>query len=51
MLYKNLVSMVTRGTYDRESLMGKLDIYLLNNRLTEVQYQEIISLMGEKDKE
>lgn len=46
MLYKNLVKMITRGTYDKENLLGKMDIYLLNNRITEVEYNELTTLMG-----
>ncbi len=45
MLYKNLVKMFTRGTYEKEDLQSKMDIYLLNNRITEDQYNELVGLM------
>jgi len=45
MLYKNLVKMITRGTYDKEDLVSKMDIYLLNNRITESEYSELTTLM------
>ncbi|MDD3395289.1 MAG: hypothetical protein PHG19_11725 [Anaerotignum sp.] len=46
MIYKNLVKMITRGTYEKEDLLNKMDIYLLNNRITEEQYSELTALMG-----
>jgi hypothetical protein len=46
MLYKNLVKMVTRGSFVKEDLLSKMDIYLLNNRITEEQYSELVALMG-----
>ncbi len=46
MLYKNLAKMITRGTYEKEDLLSKMDIYLLNNRITEEQYSELVALMG-----
>ncbi len=45
MLYKNLVKMITRGTYDKEDLVSKMDIYLLNNRISESEYTELTALM------
>lgn len=45
MLYKNLVKMITRGSYDKEDLLSKMDIYLLNNRITQEQYTELVALM------
>lgn len=46
MLYKNLVKIITRGTYDKEDLLSKMDIYFLNNRITEEQYTELVALMA-----
>ncbi|MDD3040024.1 MAG: hypothetical protein PHO71_19450 [Bacteroides sp.] len=46
MLYKNLVKMITRGSYDKEDLLRKMDIYLLNNRITQEQYTELVALMA-----
>ncbi len=46
MLYKNLVKMITRGSFVKEDLLSKMDIYLLNNRITEEEYNELIALMG-----
>lgn len=45
MLYKNLVKMITRGTFEKEELTSKMDIYLLNNRISESEYTELLSLM------
>lgn len=45
MLYKNLVKVITRGTYDKDDLLKKMDIYLLYNRITNEQYEELVALM------
>lgn len=46
MIFKMLKTMVTRGTCDREDITKKMDVFLLNNRLTETEYNELIELMG-----
>ncbi len=46
MIYTLLKNKITRGTYDEEELKNKMDVYLLCNRITEEQYNELIALMG-----
>lgn len=46
MLYKNLIKMITRGTFEKEDLLSKMDMYLLNDRITEAEYNELMALMG-----
>jgi len=46
MTYARLKKLIENGTYDKESMMSKMDIFLLNNRITEEQYNELMALMG-----
>ena len=46
MIFKMLKAMVTRGAYDREDVTKKMDVFLLNNRITDAEYTELIELMG-----
>lgn len=46
MLFNMMKTMITRGTYDKEDMLKKMDVFLLNNRITEEQYTELVGLMG-----
>lgn len=46
MLYAQLETMITRGKYVKEDLMKKMDFYLLNDRITQAEYTELVALMG-----
>lgn len=46
MIYRMIKIMVTRGSYDKADLLNKLDVFLLNNRLTETEYTELVALIG-----
>ena len=46
MIYTLLKNKITRGTYDKTDLVNKMDTYLLFNRITEEQYNELMALMG-----
>ncbi|WP_352399388.1 hypothetical protein [Anaerotignum sp.] len=46
MLFNWIKTMVTRGTYDKQDMLKKMDLFLLNNRLTEAEYTELVTLMG-----
>lgn len=45
MIYKRLKTKIERGTYDKDDLLKKMDLYLLRNRITEEQYNELFELM------
>ena len=45
MIFTLLKNKITRGTYDKEDLKNKMDVYLLCNRITEEQYNELTVLM------
>lgn len=46
MLFNLMKTVITRGTYDKEDMLKKMDVFFLNSRITEEQYSELIVLMG-----
>lgn len=46
MTYARLKKLITKGAYEKEDLLNKLDVFLMANRITEEQYQELIGMMG-----
>ena len=36
MTYARLKKLISRGAYDKEDMMNKLDVFLMANRITEV---------------
>lgn len=51
MTYKLMKRIIQKGGYDRESVMQKLDVFLMADRITVEEYQELIELMGGADDE
>ena len=45
--YKNLRTLITLGRKSREEILTMMDIFLMNERITETQYNELIDLMDE----
>lgn len=46
MIYRLMKTMITRGTYDKADMLKKMDVFLLNNRISEEEYNELNTLMG-----
>ncbi len=46
MTYARLKKLIENGSYDRESMLSKLDVFLLASRITEEQYQELVGMIG-----
>lgn len=46
MTYKLMKRIITKGGYDRESTMMKLDVFLMADRITPEEYQELVEMMG-----
>ena len=46
MTYARLKKLITNGAYDKNNMMNKLDVFLMANRITEAQYEELVGLMG-----
>ena len=36
---------LSNGNYDKEDMQIKLDVFLLHNRITQEQYEELVDLM------
>lgn len=46
MTYKLMKRIIQKGGYDRESTLLKLDVFLMADRITAEEYQELVDLMG-----
>ena len=46
MTYARLKKLIENGAYDRESMLSKLDVFLLASRIIEEQYQELVGMIG-----
>lgn len=46
MTYARLKKLIENGAYDKENMLSKLDVFLMANRITEEQYQELVGLMA-----
>lgn len=46
MTYRLMKRIIERGGYDRNSTMDKLDVFLMADRITPEEYQELVELMG-----
>lgn len=44
-MYNICKKIILNGNYDKEDISKKLDIFLLKNKLTLEEYQELISLI------
>jgi len=43
-----LTKKIKSGSYDRDDLMPKLDVFLLKNRISKEKYEELVALMDAK---
>lgn len=49
MTYKLCLKIINKGTYGtKEEMKEKLDVFLLNNRITESEYNELIKRLDSK---
>ena len=47
MTYNICKRLIQNGNYEKEDMMMKLDVFLLNNRITKEQYEELIGLIND----
>ena len=45
MIYKLCKKVITNGNYGKNEMQTKLDVFLLCNRITEEQYEELVGLL------
>lgn len=49
MTYNLCKTVINKGTYGtKEEMCVKLDVFLLNNRVTQKEYNELVNLLEEK---
>ena len=46
MTYARMKKLIQNGTYNKEDMLNKLDVFLMANRITAEQYQELVDMMG-----
>lgn len=46
MIYKLCKKVILGSNYEKEDMQKKLDVYLLCNRITQEQYEELTNLMS-----
>lgn len=47
--YQMCKTLIEKGRYEKESMQSKLDLFLLGNRITEEEYNELVKMMNEKE--
>lgn len=45
MIYNMAKNLITGGRYEKEDMTNKLDVFLMFDRITVEQYQELLELM------
>lgn len=48
MTYAVCKRLIENSNFEKDDMLFKLDIFLLNNRITSEQYNELVGLMDEK---
>ena len=49
MTYKLMKRIIEKGKYDKESTMQKLDVFLMADRISVEEYQELTEMMEGRD--
>ena len=45
MIYKLCKKVIISGNYEKEDMQKKLDVYLLCDRITQEQYEELVNMI------
>lgn len=45
MTYTRLKKLITSGSYEKDDMLNKLDVFLMAGRVTEAQYNELVDMM------
>lgn len=48
MTYKNCKKLIEAGRYEHDDMMNKLDVFLLGDRITQTQYEELVKMMNDR---
>lgn len=47
MTYKVCKRLIQNGNYEKEDMLIKLDVFLLNDRITQEQYGELVGMIND----
>lgn len=47
MIYKSIKKLIERDAFNKEDLLKKIDTFYLFNRITEVEYKQLLEMLGE----
>ena len=50
MIFSLLSRKIESGKFIRNDILNKMDVYLLNDRITEEDYSELVKLMNAREK-
>lgn len=48
MTYKNCKKLIEAGRYEYNDMFNKLDVFLLGDRITQGEYEELVKMMNDK---
>lgn len=48
MTYKNCKKLIKAGRYEYNDMINKLDVFLLGDRITQGEYEELVNMMNDK---
>ena len=51
MTYRNCKKLIEAGRYEYSDMMNKLDVFLLGDRVTQEQYEELVKMMESRREE
>lgn len=51
MTFTRLKMLIMNGTYNREDMLGKMDVFLMAGRISNEQYTELLKMMGTAETE
>lgn len=46
MTYRNCKKLIEIGRYEKEDLLNKLDVFLLNDRMSQAEYEELVDMIN-----
>lgn len=46
MTYRNCKKLIEIGRYEKEDMLNKLDIFLLNDRISQLEYEELVNMIN-----
>lgn len=51
MTYRNCKKLIENGRYEYSDMMNKLDVFLLGDRITQAEYEELVKMMEARKEE